>query len=81
MVSGERVVAAALRTPPFNLVLSEIDDPAAIDRLVEDRWDDDLPGVARAGRARPSLRRALGGARRGRTVASDLSERIFRLRR
>ena len=45
VLAGERVVAAALRTPPHNLVLSEIDDPAAIDLLVADRLDDDLPGV------------------------------------
>ncbi len=31
-----RVVAAALRTPPHNLVLSEVDDPRAIEPLVAD---------------------------------------------
>jgi predicted GNAT family acetyltransferase len=33
---GERVVAAALRTPPHNLVLSEIDDPGALELLCAD---------------------------------------------
>jgi predicted GNAT family acetyltransferase len=34
--AGGRVVAVALRTPPHNLVLSEMDDAGAIDPLVED---------------------------------------------
>jgi Predicted acetyltransferase len=42
---GDRVVAAAIRTPPFRLVLSEIDDPAAIPLLVADLLDRDLPAV------------------------------------
>lgn len=42
---GERVAAAALQTPPFRLVLSEIDDPAAIPLLVADLLDRDLPAV------------------------------------
>jgi hypothetical protein len=79
VVSGDRVVSVALRTPPHNLVLSEIDDLAAIDRLVADRLHDDLPGV-------------LGPVEHARTFASrwasiegrswrhHLSERIFRLR-
>jgi predicted GNAT family acetyltransferase len=33
---GGTVVAAAIRTPPWNLVLSEVDDPAALDAIVED---------------------------------------------
>jgi predicted GNAT family acetyltransferase len=78
VTSGERLVAAALRTPPFNLILSEIDDPDAIDRLVEDRRGDDLPGVlgpvehARAFAERWS-------ALEGGTSRLRVSERIFRL--
>jgi len=41
----ERVVAAAIQTPPFRLILSEIDDPAAIAALAADTLDRDLPGV------------------------------------
>jgi predicted GNAT family acetyltransferase len=43
----DRVIAAALRTPPHNVVLSETDDPVAIDRLVFDAHDAmaSLPGV------------------------------------
>jgi len=37
--AGGRVVAAAVHAPPYNLVLSEIDDPGAISKLV-----DELPG-------------------------------------
>jgi predicted GNAT family acetyltransferase len=40
-----RVVAAALRTPPHRLILSEIDDAAAIRLLVEDVRSPDLGGV------------------------------------
>ena len=39
------VVAAAIQTPPFRLILSEIDDPAAITALAVDTVDRDLPGV------------------------------------
>jgi hypothetical protein len=41
------IVAAALRTPPFNLILSELDDPAAVELLAADALDrfGELPGV------------------------------------
>jgi len=44
---GDRVVAAALRTPPFNLVLSAVDEPAALPLLADDVLQVylDLPGV------------------------------------
>ncbi len=80
VTSGGTVVAAALRTPPFNLVLSEIDDPAALDLLVEDRWDDDLPGVAGpVEHARTFAQRWT--ARQGHSSRLRLSERAFRLTR
>jgi predicted GNAT family acetyltransferase len=42
-----RVVAAALRTPPYGLILSEIDDARAIEAIAADVHDvfDSLPGV------------------------------------
>ncbi len=45
--AGERVVAAALRTPPFKLVLSLVDDREALRLLADDavREYPDLPGV------------------------------------
>jgi len=44
---GDRVVAAALRTPPHNLVLSETEDTAAYVALAQDAHAvfDSLPGV------------------------------------
>ena len=78
VTSRDRVVAAALRTPPFNLILSEIDDPAAIDLLAEDRWDDDLPGVlGPVEHARMFAERWT--SREGRASRLRVSERIFRL--
>ena len=78
VLDGARVVACAMRTPPHNLILSEVDDPRAIDLLATDRRDDDLPGVlgpvehARAFAERWAA--ATGGSWR-----RHLSERIFRL--
>ena len=46
-----RIVGAAMQTPPFNIVLSEIDDPAAIECLADDLVGRDLP--APWGRSRP----------------------------
>jgi predicted GNAT family acetyltransferase len=78
ILAGERVVAAALRTPPHNLVLSEIDDPGAIDVLVADRLEDDLPGVlGPVDHARAFAERWAAAA--GRSWRHHLSERIFRL--
>ena len=45
VTDGDRVVAVALQTPPFQLVLSEIEDPAAIPLLADDLIDRDLPGA------------------------------------
>jgi hypothetical protein len=42
---GDRVVGAALRTPPWRLVLSVMDHPGAAHRLVDDLMDEQLPGV------------------------------------
>lgn len=44
---GDDVVAAALRTPPFNLVLSTIDDPAVLPVIADEvlREYPELPGV------------------------------------
>ncbi|MGZ8438313.1 MAG: GNAT family N-acetyltransferase [Candidatus Limnocylindrales bacterium] len=80
VLAGGRVVAAAMRTPPHNLVLSEIDDPGAIDLLAADRRDDDLPGVL------GPVEHALAfserwGSLTGRSWRRNFSERSFRLRR
>jgi uncharacterized protein len=75
-----RVVAATLRTPPWNQVLSEIDDPAAVDLLVERLSGEPLPGVT--GPSEPAARFARGWTRRpGLRARLDVAERIFRLER
>jgi len=74
----DRVVAAALRTPPFRLVLSEIDDPAAIPLLVADNLELDLPAVM----GPVEVVRAFvdeWADRGGRAAHLHGSERIFRL--
>ena len=66
-----------MQTPPFRLVLSEIDHPGAIAALADDLVDRDLPGAigpvdhVRAFVDAPGL----AAARR----PADASERIFRL--
>jgi uncharacterized protein len=82
---GGRVVAAALRTPPNNLVLSEIDEPdagAAIDAIVVDRIaaGDPIPGAI----GPVGVVRAFAERWAARTGASDrrlLAERAFRISR
>ena len=45
VLHGDRVVGAAIRTPPWRLVLSVMDHPGAAHRLVDDLMDEVLPGV------------------------------------
>jgi uncharacterized protein len=47
VVEGRRVVATALRTPPYHPVLSEVDDDSAVEPLVLDLFETygELPGV------------------------------------
>jgi uncharacterized protein len=44
VLHGDRVVGAAIRTPPWRLVLSVMDHPGAAHRLVDDLMDEQLPG-------------------------------------
>src|SRR5438552_5609056 len=78
---GERVVAAALRTPPFRFVLSTIDDPAALALFVDDaatEWPD-LPGVL--GPKHDAKRSAaLWHARTGHTAGHPTGGAAFRRR-
>ncbi|HEX2221338.1 MAG TPA: GNAT family N-acetyltransferase [Candidatus Limnocylindria bacterium] len=76
------VAAAALRTPPFQLVLSEVDDPAALEPILRDRLEagDELPAVLTpAGEASRFARE--WATRRGRRAVLATRERIFRLSR
>lgn len=80
VTDGERVVAATMRTPPFNPVLSEVDDTDAIDLLVEQLATEPLPGVSgpKEAVARFADR---WSAVTGRRTRVEISERIFRLDR
>ena len=74
-----KIVAAALRTPPHNLVLSEIDDEGAIDLIAGDVGAvfDSLPGVV--GPIRPVARFAeLWQDATGARGHVAIAQRIFR---
>lgn len=73
-----RVVAAALQTPPHNLVLSHVEDLRSVDALARALAGDALPGVLgpRAAARRFAERWA---ARTGRRPERTMAERIFRL--
>jgi predicted GNAT family acetyltransferase len=78
--AADGVVAATMRTPPFNQVISEVDDPAAIDLLAERLAADPLPGVT--GPKEVAARFAERWSElTGRRTRIELSERIFRLDR
>jgi len=76
--TDELVVAAAMQTPPWQVVLSEMDDTRAVQLLVEDRVADPPPAVfgpsvVAAGYARQMSERT------GAPTRLDLGERIFQL--
>jgi predicted GNAT family acetyltransferase len=78
VLANGRVVAAAMQTPPFHVVLSEIDHPGAITALADDLVDRDLPGVLGPVdhvRAFVDARSSRGGP----PARLTISERIFRL--
>ena len=76
--AGDRIVAVALQTPPFQLVLSEIDDPAAIPVLADDLVDRDLPGaIGPVDHVRAFIEQRV--ARGAPPARLTTSERIFRL--
>jgi predicted GNAT family acetyltransferase len=78
VLANGRVVAAAMQTPPFNLVLSEIDHPGAVAALADDLIDRDLPGALGPVdhvRAFVDARLSRGGS----PARLIVSERIFRL--
>ena len=75
-----RIVLAALRTPPHNLVLSEVDDLAALTALADATTELQLPGVSGpSGPAGEFAERWAGAV--GRPPRLVLAERIFRLTR
>ena len=79
VLDGGRVVGAAIQTPPWRVVLSEVDDSRAVDRLVEDLAGRAIPGVVGpAGSA--GLFAAAWGRGEGITPRLTRHERSFRLR-
>ena len=79
---GDRVVAAALRTPPLSLILSVVDDPRAVATAVDAlaASTPDLPGVV-GPKGPADAFAALWRERTGRNVRLKTAERIFRLAR
>jgi predicted GNAT family acetyltransferase len=78
--AGGRIFAATLRTPPFNQVLSEVDDLEAVDRIVDALVDEPLPGVL--GPTEAAARFASRWAERtGHRARRATAERVFRLDR
>ena len=76
--SDDRIVLAAVRTPPYNLVLSEVDQEDAVEALADELTGDDLPGIL--GPAEHAGAFAIRWcAANGRTPRLAMSERIFRL--
>jgi uncharacterized protein len=75
-LEGDVVVAAAVQTPPFRLVLSEIDDLAYAEAFAEAAADEPLPGVL--GPKAAARRFADAWARlTGATASVELEERIY----
>jgi uncharacterized protein len=75
-----RVVAATLRTPPWNQVLSRVEDPDAVDLLADGLRDEALPGLVG-----PKAEAARFVARwvtlTGQRSQLEMAERVFRLDR
>ncbi len=80
IVHGDKVVGAAIRTPPWRIVLSEMDHPGAVHRLAQDLVDAALPGVVGPSEAASHFSEAWAELTR---VKPRLNrhERGFRLRR
>ena len=71
-------MAAAVRTPPYNLVVSMVEDLEAIDALADDLEGQVLPGVS--GPRDPAARFAeRWTARTGQRSRRAMAERVFRL--
>ena len=78
IVHGDRVVGAAIRTPPWRLVLSEVDHPGAVHRLAEDLAGTPLPGVVGPADAAAHFSEAWA-EREGARPRLNRHERSFRL--
>ncbi len=75
---GRQVVAAAMRTPPWRLIVSEIDHPTAIQVLAADLERESLPGVSGPSRSAAGFARAWS-RRTGAPARLHRRLRVFRL--
>jgi len=79
VIDGGRVVGVSTQTPPWDIALSEMDDAAAVDAVVEDRIGEPPPGVI----GPAALARRFAEAWSHRTGVPNriaMRERAFRLR-
>ena len=77
-IGGFRVVATAVRTPPFNIVLSEVDDPAALEALAEAFTTGEVAGLTGPADHAATFSE-LWSERTGRGHRLTMNERIHRL--
>ena len=77
---GDRLLGAAVRTPPHNLILSEIDHPDVPRLVVEDLAHGEIPGAVGPPQAITTLADAWS-ARHGGSWRELRAERIYRLSR
>ena len=81
IVHGDKVVGAAIRTPPWRIILSEMDHPGAVHRLVEDLAGEAVPGAVGPSEATSHFAEAWVEARYPGTPRLNRHERAFRLSR
>jgi predicted GNAT family acetyltransferase len=75
--AGDEVVAVAMRTPPYGLILSEVDDDRAVGAFVADLRAAPLPGVLGPVGA-TALFSELWGEETGVRARVQVAERIYR---
>jgi GNAT superfamily N-acetyltransferase len=78
---GDRVVGAAIRTPPWRIILSEMDHPGAVHRLVEDLAGERIPGAVGPSDATTHFAEAWVEARHPGKPRLNRHERGFQLQR
>jgi len=79
VLDGERVVGAAIQTPPWRLVVSLFDDPGAAGAIVADLDGRAIPGAVGPSEATQALTTAWA-ERNGTTATLSRHERAYQLR-
>jgi predicted GNAT family acetyltransferase len=80
VLDGDRVVGAAIQTPPWRLVASVLDDPGAAGAIVADLDGRAIPGVVGPSEATRALTTAWS-ERNGTTATLSRHERAYQLRK